>query len=49
MAIVCYETPRTKAVTGLSIAFDTIDQQLLLSRLETVFDIRSTALHWFRS
>ena len=36
MAINCYETPRTKAVTGLSIAFDTIDQQLLLSRLETV-------------
>ena len=30
-------------------AFDTIDQQILLSRLETVFDICFTALQWFRS
>ena len=29
--------------------FDTIDQQILLSRLETVFSIRSTALQWFLS
>ena len=33
----------------LSAAFDTIDHQLLLFRLETVFGIRSTALQWFRS
>ena len=31
----------------LSAAFDTTDHQILLSRLETVFSIRSTALHWF--
>ena len=33
----------------LSAAFDTIDRQILLSRLETVFGIRSTALLWLRS
>ena len=34
---------------NLSVAFDTIDYQILLSRLKTVFVIHSTALHWFRS
>ena len=33
----------------LSAVFDTISQQILLSRLETVFGICSTALQWFRS
>ena len=33
----------------LSAAFDTIDHQILFSRLETVFGIRSTTLQWFRS
>ena len=33
----------------LSAAFDTIDHQILLSRLETVFGIRSTALQSFQS
>ena len=33
----------------LAAAFDTIDHQILLSRLETVFGIRSIALQWFQS
>jgi exonuclease III len=32
-----------------SAAFDTIDHSILLSRLETVFGIRFTALQWFSS
>ena len=31
----------------LSAVFDTINHQIILSRLETVFGIRSTALRWF--
>ena len=33
----------------LSSAFDTIDHDLLLNRLESVFGIRDTALNWFHS
>ena len=33
----------------LSAAFDTIDQKILLSRLNSVFGIQSTARQWFQS
>ena len=40
---------KISVLLDLSAAFDTIDHQILLSRLETVFGIRSTAPQWFRS
>ncbi len=33
----------------LSAVFDTVDHSLLLSRLESVFGIKETALNWFKS
>ena len=32
-----------------SAAFDTIDHQILLSRVNSIFAIQSTALQWFQS
>ena len=33
----------------LSAAFDTTDHQIILSRMNSVFGIQSTALQWFQS
>ena len=33
----------------LSAAFDTIDHNILIQRLDTTFGIRGTALGWFES
>ena len=34
---------------SLSAALDTVDQDVLLNRLNTSFGVRGSALHWFAS
>ena len=34
---------------NLSAAFDTVDHDVLLNRLNTSFGVRGSALHWFAS
>ena len=40
---------RATVLLDLSSAFDTVDHQVLLRRLEVTFGISGSALHWFRS